>query len=134
MEPQKRMNVKKAWDLSKEWKRASIIWKLLDHFFAVGSFAASVSVLYVGAQSNNDSLIILLSSIAAVFTLMGYACNPIGLMTNYRMAFEILNDALIASMNDKGEFSGKEEDWNKIQEAITAGEKHIGNVFGRRNN
>ena len=96
------ISLKKAWALSKSWKRAAIIWRTLDHIFSIGSFAASVAVIFVSGISKNDDntsvinlAIIFFSSLAALLTLTGFACNPTKYMTNYRMAFQLLNQSCI---------------------------------------
>lgn len=127
---QKYFGIDKAWDLSKSWKRAVIIWRTLEHFFVVGSFAASVSVIYISAEyPGNKEIVIALSSIAAILTIMSFACNPTKYMTNYRMAFEVLNDALISNTDKDGNFNGTDEGWKEIIEAVKQGEKFIGRTY-----
>lgn len=126
----KTINLKKAWWLVKYWKRAAIIGRALDHFFAVGSFVASVSVIYVSAELNSPkTIIIVLSSIAAMLTVMGYACNPTRDMVNYRIAFEVLNDALISNTDKDGNLIDDQNSWGEIAKAIIQGEKYIGKTY-----
>ena len=124
------INLEKAWRLSKSWKNAAIIWRMLEHFFTVGSFVASVIVIYVSAEYDNcKSVVIALSTLAAMLTVMEYACNPGKYMSNYRMAFEMLNSALISNTDREGNFSGGEQGWKEIGIAIERGEKYIGKTY-----
>ena len=47
------ITLEKAWSLSKEWKRAAIIWRTLDHFFVLGSFGFSMATVYLAAEVEN---------------------------------------------------------------------------------
>lgn len=119
----------KAWSLSKEWKKAAIIWRALDHIFVLGSFTASMFAAYIAAESDNGtSIIIILSSLAALLTLMGFACNPSKYMTNYRKAFDILNDALVSNTDAEGQLI-KNDNRVAITDAIKRAEKYIGKTF-----
>lgn len=127
---EKRIDLEKAWLLSKSWKNAAIIWRTIEHFFTVGSFVASIIVIYVSAEYNNcKSVVIALSTLAAMLTVMEYACNPSKYMSNYRMVFEILNNALISNTDRNGNFSGGEQGWKEIGMAIERGEKYIGKTY-----
>ena len=120
----------KAWSLSKEWKKTAIIWRTLDHIFVLGSFTASIFAAYIAAESDNGtSIIIILSSLAALLTLIGFACNPSKYMTNYRKAFDILNDALVTNTDADGQLINGDNGRNTIIEAIKQGEKYIGKTF-----
>lgn len=124
------ISVNKAWALSKSWKRASIIWRTLDHIFALGAFAASMFVTYMAAEySNKENVIIIVSSFAALLTLMGFACNPIKYMTNYRIAFQVLNTALVENTDAKGNIKNGEKGRKAIIDAIIRGEKYIGRTY-----
>lgn len=126
----KRFDIEKAWELSKSWKKAVIIWRTVEHFFVVGSFAASIITIYISAEYPDlNEIVIVLSSIAAVLTVMGFACNPTKYMTNYRMAFELLNDALVSNTDKNGNFNGTDEGWKEIVEAVKQGEKYIGKTY-----
>jgi len=98
----KRIKNRRNWDLeqakrlAKYWKWLAIGWRMLDYIFIVGSFAASVLVIYSCAETKDVSAIIFLSSISAIFTLMGFACKPTKHMRCYRKAFQILNAALLS--------------------------------------
>lgn len=123
------ITVQKAWEISKSWKKAAIIWRALDHLFVIGAFAASVAVVYVsGTIGNSKEWIIGLSSIAALLTLTGFACNPTRYMSNYRAAFHRLNEALIANTDDQGLVKGK-EGYIAIGNAINEGEMLIGRTY-----
>lgn len=134
-----KISLTQAWSLSKSWKRAAIIWRTLDHFFSVGSFASSVAVIFISGISNNASnpsviniAIICFSSLAALLTLTGFACNPTKYMTNYRMAFQILNQALVENTDENGGVID-ENSFGKIRDAITKGEHYIGRTFDVNN-
>ena len=129
------ISLSKAWALSKSWKRAAIIWRTLDHFFSIGSFASSVAVIFISGISNNASNpsainigIICFSSLAALLTLTGFACNPTKYMTNYRLAFQVLNQALVENTDENGRISN-ENGFEIIRDAITKGEQYIGQTF-----
>lgn len=122
------ISLDKAWSLSKEWKRAAIIWRTLDHIFSIGSFLASISVIYISAANKDDTLVIILSSIAATLTLTTFACNPGKYMSNYRSAFQILNEALVLNTDDSGMINTP-DGCEIIQKAIITGEKYIGRTF-----
>lgn len=99
------ITLSKAWMLSKSWKRAAIIWRFLDHFFAIGSFAASILTVYIASgASEDDPLIIVLSSISAFLSLSGFACNPRKYMIGYRKAFQELNQALVEHTDENGNY------------------------------
>lgn len=124
------ININKAWELSKLWKNAAIIWRIMDHLFAIGSFSASVSVVFISTTiSTSQIAIVTLSSISAILTLMGFACSPMKYMKNYRTAFQILNSALVSNTDEKGHFVGDDEAWKEIINAIIEGEKYIGKTF-----
>ena len=119
----------KAWKLSKEWKRAAIIWQTLDHVFTIGSFAASVGTIYIVAETDaSHFLIILLSSISAILTLMSFACNPTKYKTNYRAAFQILNDALVENTHTDGRIQ-TDKNRKAVINAIKQAERYIGNTY-----
>jgi len=130
-----KISLTKAWSLSKSWKRAAIIWRTLDHVFSIGSFGSSVAVIFVCGISKNDDnarliniAIIFFSSLAALLTLTGFACNPTKYMTNYRMAFQVLNQSLVENTDETGEVVG-ENGFVLIREAIIKGEEYIGKTF-----
>lgn len=123
------ITLNKAWSLSKEWKMAAIIWRTLDHVFVLGSFMASMLATYVAAERENDNnIIIVLSAIAAFLTLMGFACNPSKYMTNYRKAFDVLNDALISNTDVEGKLTSA-DGHRGIVEAIKRAEKYISKTY-----
>lgn len=127
---QKWINLDKAWRLSKSWKKSFIIWRTLEHFFVIGSFVASIATVYITASyPKKTNIIIILSSMAAILSVVGFACNPTKYMANYRMAFELLNGALISNTNKDGIFSEKEEAWKEVMDAIKLGEKYIGKTY-----
>lgn len=120
----------KAWSLSKRWKRTAMIWRLLDHILVMGSFASSISVVYIASEfSEAKAIIVVLSSLAALLTLMSFACNPGKYMTNYRRAFDSLNDALVSHTDTEGRLTNEEQGRKAIIEAIMQGEKYIGRTF-----
>ncbi|MCR5736123.1 MAG: hypothetical protein K6G64_00570 [Eubacterium sp.] len=129
------INLNKAWSLSKSWKRAAIIWRTLDHIFVIGSFTFSIFVVFISAiDSNAKILIIVFSSLAAIFTLIGFACNPTKYMREYRLAFQILNEALISYTDEEGKIKGGKNGYIAIGEAIKKGERYIGKTFEVDNN
>ena len=122
------ISAKRAWKISKVWLKTSLVWQVVDHFLSIGSFAASVYTIYLVAEkTSSDTQIIALSSIAAVLTLMSFACNPGKYKTNYRIAFQILNAALIENTGDDGNF--RENGRTKVEKAIILGEQYIGKTF-----
>lgn len=124
------ISINKTWALSKSWKRAAIIWRTFDHVFVLGSFAASMFAIYIAAESSNkESSIIIASAIAGLLTLMGFACNPSKYMTNYRMAFQILNAALVENTDSEGNINNNEYARKQIIDAIICGEKYIGKTY-----
>ena len=127
MEDNCKMDYDKAWKLAQAWKWSAIGWRVLEHFFVVGAFAASVGVIYLSTTGNNcDEIVVGLSALSATLTLTGFACHPSVDMKNYRMAFELLNAALISQTEAKGKFKNTEEAWKVITDAIVLGEKYIG--------
>ena len=113
---QSAITLSKAWMLSKSWKRASIIWRFLDHFFAVGSFTASISTVYIASGvSEENPLIIVLSSIAAFLSLSGFACNPRKYMTGYRKAFQELNHALVEHTDERPANKSQVLNWQNFK-------------------
>ena len=71
--------IEEAWLLSKVWRRAAVIWRIIDHLIVIGAFSSSVLVVYISSsniQAQNEKRIIALSSIFAMLTLMGFAFNP----------------------------------------------------------
>ena len=68
------------------------------------------------------SLVIALSSISALLTIVGFACNPRKDKTNYRMAFQVLNEALIKHGNEDSSTA-------EIVCAIKIGERIIGRTY-----
>ncbi len=120
----------KAWSLSKEWKRAAIIWRTLDHFFVLGSFGLSMATVYLAAEVENATLgIIVLSSLSGILSMTGFACNPVKYMTNYRAAFQLLNEALVDNTDEKGELIKNPEGRKAITQAIKKAEQYIGRTF-----
>lgn len=126
----KAITLSKAWMLSKSWKRASIIWRFLDHFFAMGSFAASISTVYIASGASEDNpLIIVLSSISAFLSLSGFACNPRKYMTGYRKAFQELNHALVEHTDESGRYRSLPKDRDAVMRAIQRGERYISETY-----
>ena len=92
---EKKYDLESVRNLAEEWKCAAIIWRVLDHAFVVGSFLASIIVIFISTDAESAHIkITALSSAAAGLTLMGFACKPTKYMKNYRKAFQILDDAL----------------------------------------
>ncbi len=130
MEKNYKVDLNKAWKLSKLWKNLAIMWRVFDHLFAIISFIASVSAIYISASDKNDpNIIIILSSIAAALTLMGFALNPAKYMTNYRAAFDLLNAALITNIDENGNLIDGNNSWSEIASAIIKGEAIIDKVY-----
>lgn len=124
------LTLSKIWKLSKIWRNASIIWQTVNHVFAIGASAASFAVVFVsGTIENATSAIIILSLTSALLTLVGFACNPTRYMLNYRIAFQILNNALVSNTNEKGEIIGGAGGYEAIHQAIIAGERYIGKTY-----
>lgn len=120
----------KAWRLSKEWKNCALIWQTLDHIFTIGSFAASVGTIYIVSETDVSRFaIVTLSSISAILTLMSFACNPSKYKTNYRAAFQVLNEALVENTDKNGEIKNGDDNRKAIVDAIKQGERYIGNTF-----
>ncbi len=125
------VSIEYAWYLSKIWLRAALIWRILEHFFVLGSFATSVAVIYIAAENSNAKLsIIILSSLSAVFTLTSFACNPTQYMRCYRKAYDVLNDALVTNTDENGKQINGPEGRRRITEAIKEGEEFIGKTYG----
>ena len=123
------ITVSRAWSLSKLWNRSAIIWRTLDHVFSIGSFGASMGTVYVAAATPEKLIaIIILSSVAAILTLTGFACNPNKYMTGYRLAFQVLNQALIENTNIEGDFKDENSRTDVIK-AIKQGEIFIGKTY-----
>lgn len=123
------ITVSRAWSLSKEWNRSAIIWRTLDHVFSIGSFALSIITVYIAATTPEDQIaIILLSSFAAILTLTGFACNPNKYVSGYRLAFQVLNQALIENTNKEGDFKD-ENSRTVVIKAIKQGEIFIGKTY-----
>jgi hypothetical protein len=130
VDPCERMNLRRAWEVSKSWKRGAIIWRFLEHVFAVGAFASSIAVVYISATAENDRIqIILFSSMAAILTLMNFALNPTKYMSNYRLAFETLNAALVENTGKDGSLMYGDVSWAAIVNAIKQGETYISRTF-----
>ena len=128
--PQEQLNLSRAWEISKSWKRGAIIWRFLDHFFAVGAFAFSIAVVYLSAgNGDNNFLIIFFSSSAAILTLMGFALNSTQYMSSYRTAFELLNSALTKNTDENGVFKCGTDAWNEVVLTVKRGEQIIGKTF-----
>lgn len=88
-----------------------------------------MGTVYVAA-ANPEKLIaiIILSSVAAILTLTGFACNPNKYMTGYRLAFQVLNQALIENTNIEGDFKD-ENSRTAVIKAIKQGEIFIGKTY-----
>lgn len=124
------VDVNKAWELSKSWLRAPILWKTIEYILITGSFSSSIISVYIAGQyPDRRWIIIMLSSVAAICTLMQFAFNPAGYINSYRLAFEELNAALVKNSNSEGEFIGGDEGWNEIVQAIIKGEEYIGMTY-----
>ncbi|MBQ6432275.1 MAG: hypothetical protein IJJ99_10435 [Oscillospiraceae bacterium] len=122
-----KISLDKAWSLSKNWKRSAIMWRVFDHAFAILAFACSMIVVYVSStQPSQTTLIIILSSVSALLTLTGFACNPSRYMKAYRYAYQILNEVLVEQTDSKGQLIDQKTSMKAIQKAIVQGEKHIG--------
>lgn len=120
----------KAWSLSKEWCRAAIIWRTLDHLFVLGSFGFSMATVYVAAEVENaNAWIIALSALSGILSMTGFACNPVKYMTNYRAAFQLLNEALVENTDEYGRLSNGPEGRRAIKRAIKKAEQYIGRTF-----
>lgn len=120
----------KAWKVSKYWKNISIVWQTVDHFLSIGSFAASVYTIYLVSEHDDiASAVIVWSSVAAILTLMSFACNPVKYKVNYRIAFQILNEALVENTDDSGEFMNQQNARKAVVQAIIRGERYIGKTF-----
>lgn len=127
---EKIFDLKSAKRLLNKWKIAAIIWRVLDHTFVIGSFAASVIVIFISADAKSAHVkITAFSSLAAILTLMGFACKPTKYMKNYRKAFQLLNEALVSNTSKEGKFSDDEKAWNAVIEAIKRGEEYIGITY-----
>lgn len=125
------VSIEYAWYLSKIWLRAALIWRILGHFFVLGSFATSVAVIYIVAENSNAKLsIIVFSSLSAVLTLTSFACNPTHYMRCYRKAYDVLNDALVTNTDEDGKQVNGSEGRKQITEAIKKGEEFIGKTYG----
>ena len=102
----------------------------LDHAFVVGSFLASIIVIFISTDAESAHIkITALSSAAAVLTLMGFACKPTKYMKNYRKAFQILDDALRSNTSKEGEFLDDDKSWQEVINAIKVGETYIGKTY-----
>ena len=124
------INLNKAWSLSKSWKKAAIIWRTLDHIFAIGSFSFSIVVVFICSVMDDTRLLsIIFSSLAAILTLVGFACNPTKYMRGYRRAFQVLNAALVLHTDEHGNIKNTQNGYLAIQEAIIKGERFIGKTF-----
>ena len=124
------ITLEKAWSLSKEWKRAAIIWRTFDHFFVLGSFGFSMATVYLAAEVENATLwIIVFSSLSGILSMMGFACNPVKYMTNYRAAFQLLNEALVDNTDENGKLTNNSEGRKAITQAIKKAEQYIGCTF-----
>lgn len=120
----------KAWKVSKCWKNTSLIWQTVDHFLSIGSFAASVYTIYLVSEHDDiASAVIVWSSVAAILTLMSFACNPAKYKVNYRIAFQILNAALVENTDESGEFKDQQNARKAVVQAIIRGERYIGKTF-----
>lgn len=120
----------KAWSLSKEWCRAAIIWRTLDHLFVLGSFGFSMATVYVAAEIENATAwIIVLSALSGILSMTGFACNPVKYMTNYRAAFQLLNEALVENTDEYGRLINGQEGRRAIKRAIKKAEQYIGRTF-----
>lgn len=124
------INVNMAWELSKLWRNAHIIWKVIEHLLVIASFSASILTVYIASQSPKTFwIIILLSSISAICTMMQFAFNPVKYINSYRLAFEELNAVLVKNSNSEGDFVGGADGWNEIIQAIIKGEEYIGKTY-----
>lgn len=124
------ITLNKAWKLSKTWLWTAIFWRVMDHVFVIGSFALSICTVYITAAIKDaDAIIILLSSLAATLTLVGFACNPTKYMENYRSAFQILNEALILNTTSGGDYADGDKSHREIVKAIKLAENYIGKTY-----
>ena len=124
------ITIDKAWSLSKEWCRAAIIWRTLDHVFVLGSFGFSMATVYVAAEMENATAwIIALSALSGILSMTGFACNPVKYMTNYRAAFQLLNEALVENTDEYGRLINGSEGRRAITRAIKKAEQYIGRTF-----
>lgn len=129
------VTVASASKLAKSWRNAAIIWRTLDHIFVIGSFFSSILVVYITASFPGDqAFTITLSSVAAVLTLMSFACNPAKYMMNYRLAFQTLKSALQENVDGGGNFIGGEKGRNQVVIAIKQGESYIGRTYELKSN
>lgn len=125
------ITVDRAWKLSKCWKRHAIAWRFLDHFFALGSFAASITTVYLAGEATSDyhQHIIVLSSISAFLSMSGFACNPKKYMIGYRKAFQVLNYALLEHTDEHGKFRSLSRGRDAVIRAIQKGEVYISDTY-----
>lgn len=133
----------RAWELERIWGKAAFVWRALDYVFAIGAFAASVATVCISGAfpSITDTIaealslqtpqtwVIILSSLSAVLTLTGFACNPSKHMTSYRCAYERLNAVLLRCSDMEGNIIDSLENRKRIQHAIELGEKEIGKTY-----
>ena len=75
------------------------------------------------------SAVIILSSLAAVLTLVSFAINPVRYIAKYRMAFQLLNAALVSSTDETGKIIDSINGVDKIRAAIIKGELYIGKTY-----
>lgn len=124
------ISANRAWHISRKWMYAGMNWQIADHLFSIVSFATSIGTIYLVAEGKGTaSAIILLSSLSAILSLMSFSCNPGKYKTNYRIAYQILNAALIEHTDENGEFKQGEEHEKAIAKALQVGEIYIGKTF-----
>ena len=120
--------------LRRIWFASSIIWRIVDLFFAIGAFTASITVVFLGVSYPSDNKgallfpIVLLSSVSALLTLTGFACSSGRTSTAYRHAFQILNRAVISNISIDGDTDEKGRD--EIKKAMVIGENIVGKTYG----
>lgn len=124
------ITAEKAWTLSKLWNRTALIWRIVDHALTATAFFCSILVVFVESiqLENKTIFIIILSSLAALFTMVSYAVNPYEYMSNYRAAFQVLNEALMKNTDLDGRFRD-DSSRQEVINAISVGESYIGRTF-----
>lgn len=125
-----RISLDRAWALSELWKRTAIIWRTLDHVFAIGAFSLSMLVVFISATNAGGSVpVIALSALSGILSLVGFVCNPTKYMRGYRIAYQILNEALVINTDEYGKARNGEESYRKIRKAISIAERYIGTTY-----
>lgn len=120
----------RVWKISRKWMYAGMNWQIADHLFSIISFFTSIWTIYLVAEGiASASAIILLSSISALLSLMSFSCNPGKYKTNYRIAYQILNAALVEHTDENGQIKENPADRKAIVDAINLGEQYIGKTF-----